>query len=188
MLSDREEKSQTLKQILSVWRIIMKILKVLSYVYMILLPNFLLKTFGMLAHIKIFLLIIMFLVLAVLGLIAGIVINVSSATSDSSKVFSVMNLVVKLWYSCIHVTLLLFSLGMLATLIFALGSGIPIILSIILLVFSGLCNIGNCIGLFRQGKCSFVKAVILCIMGFIYVLDIIGGIIQLITSFKKKVG
>ncbi|MDE6425015.1 MAG: hypothetical protein K2K89_02610 [Ruminococcus sp.] len=165
----------------------MKILKIIAYLYMILLPNFLLKTFGMLAKVEIFSLIMMFLVLAVLGLIAGIVINVSAMNSDSSKGFSVINLIVKLWYSCIHVTMLLFSLGMLATLIFALGSGIPIVLSIILLVFSGLCNIGNCINLYRNEKCSLSKTIILSIMGFIYGLDIIGAVIQLIVSLKKKV-
>ncbi|MDE6540194.1 MAG: hypothetical protein K2K66_08380 [Ruminococcus sp.] len=165
----------------------MKILRIMSYIYMMILPNFLLKTFGMLAHVKILSLIMMFLVLLILGVIAGIVINVSALTSDSSKSFSVMNLIVKLWYSCIHITMLLFSLGMLATLIFALGSGIPIILSIILLVFSGLCNIGNCINLYRNEKCSLTKTVILIIMGFIYGLDIIGAVIQLIISLKKKV-
>ena len=165
----------------------MKILRIMSYIYMMILPNFLLKTFGMLAHVKILSLIMMFLVMLILGVIAGIVINVSALTSDSSKSFSVMNLIVKLWYSCIHITMLLFSLGMLATLIFALGSGIPIILSIILLVFSGLCNIGNCINLYRNEKCSLTKTVILIIMGFIYGLDIIGAVIQLIISLKKKV-
>ena len=163
----------------------MKILKIIAYLYMILLPDFLLKTFGMLAKVEIFSLIMMFLVLAVLGLIAGIVINISSVTSDSSKGFSVMNLIVKIWYSCIHITMLLFSLGMLATLIFALGSGIPIVLSIILLVFSGLCNIGNCINLYRNEKCSLVKTVVLSIMGFIYGLDIIGAVIQIISCRKK---
>ncbi|MDE5557933.1 MAG: hypothetical protein K2J32_09650 [Ruminococcus sp.] len=165
----------------------MKILRIMSYIYMMILPNFLLKTFGMLAHVKILSLIMMFLVLLILGVIAGIVINVSALTSDSSKSFSVMNFIVKLWYSCIHITMLLFSLGMLATLIFALGSGIPIILSIILLVFSGLCNIGNCINLYQNKKCSLTKIVILIIMGFIYGLDIIGAVIQLIISLKKKV-
>ncbi len=164
----------------------MKILKILSYVYMILLPNFLLKTFSMLAHVKLLSLIMMFLVLAVLGTVAGIIINVSAIKSDSGKIFSVMNLIVKLWYSCIHATMLLFSFGMLATLIFALGSGIPIVLSIIMLVFSGLCNIGNCIGLYRNGKCSLIKAIVLNIMGFVYLLDVIGAVIQLITSLKMK--
>lgn len=164
----------------------MKILRVMSYIYMMILPNFLLKTFGMLAHVKILSLIMMFLVLLILGIIAGIVINISALTSDSSKNLSVMNLIIKLWYSCIHITMLLFSLGMLATLIFALGSGIPIVLSIILLIFSGLCNIGNCISLYRNKQCSLAKAVILSIIGFIYGLDIIGAVIQIIISFKKK--
>ncbi|MDE6502431.1 MAG: hypothetical protein K2L10_10140 [Ruminococcus sp.] len=165
----------------------MKILKIISYFYMIMLPNFLLRTFNMLAHVKIFSLIMMFLVLAVLGIIAGIVINISSVTSDSNKGFSVVNLIVKLWYSCIHITMLLFSLGMLATLVFAGGSGIPIVLSIILLVFSGLCNIGNCISLYINKKCGLAKTVILIIMGFIYGLDVIGAIIELVASSKKKV-
>lgn len=162
----------------------MKILRIISYIYMILFPNLLFRTFDMLTGLKIMSFIVALLVMLILGIFSGIVINVSAVTSEGSKSFSVMNLIVKLWYSSVHISMMLFSLGMLATIIFAFGSGIPIVLSIILLVFSGLCNIGNCVSLYRTGKCSAVKAVVLGVMGFVYVLDIIGAVIQCCT--KKR--
>lgn len=59
-------------------------------------------------------------------------------------------------------------------------------LSAFFLWFTGLCNIGSCIRLYRNGNCKRFTAIILCIMGFVYGLDITGGIIQLISSFKKE--
>ncbi|MCM1505952.1 MAG: hypothetical protein NC177_02300 [Ruminococcus flavefaciens] len=153
----------------------MKILRIISYIYVILFPNLLLKTFDMLTGLKIMSFIIALLTMIILGIFSGIVINVSAVNSDGSKSFSVMNLIVKLLYLSHHVILLFLSLGMLVTVVFVLGSGIPF-------VFSGLCNIGNCISLYRKKQCSAVKAVVLGVMGFVYVLDVIGAV----DMFCKK--
>lgn len=162
----------------------MKKLKIFSYIYVLLFPYLIVMALLLfLPKLRILLLVLSIIFLTVMSIITCISCNIYAVGGKGSG----FNIATKIVYIPVHLFMLIFFAGMMNPFLF-LASWIPLAISTGLLVFSGLCNIGNCIGLFRQGKCSFVKAVILCIMGFVYVLDIIGGIIQLITSFKKKVG
>lgn len=135
----------------------------------------------LLSKLKILLLVLAIFFLTAVGVVSCISCNVSAIVGKGS----VFNLFVKIVYSPVHLVLLLFAGGMLNPFLF-FASWIPLVISAGLLAFSGLCNIGNCISLYRNKQCSLAKTIILSIMGFIYGLDIIGAVIQLITSFKKK--
>lgn len=133
--------------------------------------------------IKICLVILPFVVLAIL---ACIVINVSAVRSRGTKTFSVINLIVKIWYTRIHVIALNLAKDMFIIIWFTLESWIPVAISLFLLLFSAIANVGTCINLYKNKQCKLSTTIILSIMGFIYGLDIIGGIIQICSSFKRK--
>lgn len=133
--------------------------------------------------VKICLTILPFVIVAIL---ACIVINVSAVKSKGTKTFSVVNLIAKIWHLHIHVKALSLAKDMFIIIWVTLSSWIPLAISLFLLLFSGIANVGTCVNLYRNKQCKLPSTIILSIMGFIYGLDIIGGIIQLICSFKKK--
>lgn len=167
-------------------------LRILAYVYMFIVLDLIMKGieyffinnwFSPENWIKTFLIMAFWVVLAVL---ACIFINVSAVKSKGTKTFSIVNLIVKIWYTRIHVIALNLAKDMFVTVWFALGSWVPAAISVFLLLFSGIANVGTCINLYRNKQCKLSSTIILSIMGFIYGLDIIGAIIQLTCSFKKK--
>ena len=164
----------------------MKALKILSYIYIILLPYLVMMSiyFGLAKSVILSLICIILLCIA--GIFACVSCNISALTGKSDVKPAVMNIVTKVCYIPAYVVLRYFFLGMLNPFL-VIVSWIPLLISICTIVFSGFCNIEVCINLFRKGRCKLFPAVLLCLMGFIYILDIIGAVIQLIISLKKKV-
>lgn len=138
-----------------------------------------LSIWWLLSGLKILLFALIIFLLTVLGVVSCISCNLSAVAGKNSA----FNLFTKIVYSSVHLVLLLFAGGMLNPFLF-FASWIPLVISAGFMAFSGLCNIGNCISLYRNKQCSLAKAVILCIMGFVYGLDVIGAVMQLFA--KKK--
>lgn len=95
--------------------------------------------------------------------------NKSAINGESNKKSVVMNLVTKIYY--IRIVYRIFGFG-----------AVPVIC----IFLTGFCNIGNCIRLYRDGSCKLFTSIILSIMGFVYGLDIISGIIQICLANKSK--
>ena len=170
----------------------LNVLRILAYVYMFTVLDLIIKGieyffkhnwFSPDNWIKTFLIMLFFVIIAILACIA---INTSALKSKGTKTFSALNLIVKIWYTRIHMVALNFAKDMFMTVWFALGSWVPVTISLFLLFFSGIANVGTCINLYRNKQCKISTTIILSIMGFIYGLDIIGAIIQLIHSLKRK--
>ncbi|MDE5583254.1 MAG: hypothetical protein K2J08_06095 [Ruminococcus sp.] len=171
---------------------ILNVLRVLAYVYMFTVLDLIIKGieyffkhnwFSPDNWIKTFLIMLFFVVVAVLACIA---VNTAALKSKGTKTFSIMNLIVKIWYLRIHFIALNLAKDMFIIIWFTLGSWVPVAISLFLLLFSAIANVGTCINLYRNKQCKLSTTIILSIMGFIYGLDIIGGIIQLVLSFKRK--
>lgn len=132
----------------------------------------------------------MFVIHGLISLATAIILciwcNKSALTGKSNKQSVVMNLVTKIYYMIPFYMLLISRFfGGNTSWQRLLDSDLRFVF--ITAFLTGFCNIGNCIRLYRNGNCKRFTAIILCIMGFVYGLDVTGGIIQLITSFKKKV-
>lgn len=159
-----------------------KTLNIFLYAYIILLPYVVYVLYDVRYFIPVLIL------LVVLTVFALVIINISAVHSGNNKFFSVMNLILKICCSCTHgfIFYVMYVVREFSVFIFAISHIMFIVISLCILAVSGFSNIGNCISLCRNKKCGSVKAVVLGITGFVYVLDIIGAVIQLICSFRKK--
>ena len=164
----------------------MKALKVLSYIYIILLPYLVMMSIDFGLAKSVILLLICIILLCIAGIFACISGNISALADTNGIRPAIMNIVTKVCYIPVYIICRYFFLGMLNPFLLIV-SWIPFLIGICTLLFSGFCNIGVCVNLFRKGKCKLFVSVLLCLMGFVYGLDIIGAVIQIIVSLKKKV-
>ena len=157
----------------------MKKMQVFPYICVILFPYFALIGIIYFAFLEAdFMFVSQCLISFVTAIILCIWCNKSAVSGKSNMKSVVMNIVTKICYIPFCFGLLRGHYGTLSFLMIIYP------LSVIL-AFTGLYNIGNCIRLYRNGKCSRGKSVILCIMGFVHILDIIGAVIQIILCRKK---
>ena len=162
----------------------MKKLKVLSYIYVILLPYLVMMSIYFVLLKSVALSLVCVILLCIVGIFVCISGNVSALTDKNDIRPAIMNIVTKICYIPVYVICRYFFLGMLNPFLMVV-SVIPFAIGICTVCFSGFCNIGVCVNLFRKGKCKLFVSVILCLMGFVYVLDIIGAVIQIILCRKK---
>ncbi|MBD5159263.1 MAG: hypothetical protein HDT23_03350 [Ruminococcus sp.] len=159
-------------------------LKVMSYIYIILLPYLVMMSIYFVLLKSVTLSLVCIILLCIAGIFACISGNVSALADENDIRPAIMNIVTKICYIPVYVICRYFFLGMLNPFLMVV-SVIPFAIGICTVCFSGFCNIGVCINLFRKGKCKLFVSVILCLMGFVYVLDIIGAVIQIILCRKK---
>lgn len=163
----------------------MKRMQILPYVCAILFPYFAVIGIIYFAFIESFMFVVHGLISFVTAVILCVWCSKSAVTGTSNKKSVVMNLVTKIYYMIPFYMLLISRFfGGNTSLQRLLDSDLRYVF--ITAFLTGFCNIGNCIRLYRNGNCKRFTEVILCLMGFVWGLDIIGGIIQLITSFKKE--
>lgn len=164
----------------------MKKIKIFANIYLVLMPY--LMYWLVIASLQLeslLLSVCVIVLLCAIGVAACVLCNMSALTGKSDMKSAVMNMIIKICYIPAYVQLRFFFLGMLNPWLM-MASWIPLVVSISLLGFSRFCNIGTCVSLYRKGKCKLSTAVILCLMGFVYILDIIGGIIQCFCARKPE--
>lgn len=111
--------------------------------------------------------------------------NKSAVNGKSNKQSVVMNLVTKIYYIIPFYMLLIGRFfGGNTSLQGLLDSDLRFVF--ITAFLTGFCNIGNCIRLYRNGNCKRSISIILCLMGFLWGLDVVGGIIQCCLTGKRK--
>ena len=159
----------------------MKKMQVFPYICIILFPYFTLIGLICFAFLEADFMLATHLVISFAILITLCIWCNKSAVSGKSNMKSVvMNIVTKICYIPLCFIFLQYYYGIFSFLLMIIDP-LPVIPA-----FTGLYNIGNCIRLYRNGKCSRGKSVILCIMGFVHRLDIIGAIIQCLIAGKPE--
>jgi len=128
---------------------------------------------------------ILMVVLCFLGVPACVMCNLASLTSLDDRTSAIRNVVIKVCHLPVHICLLVSTLGFMNPWLLLL-MWVPPVLSISLLALSACCNIGACIKLLSRGTCTFKKALLFCLSGFVIVINVVFAGMQLDTVLKKQ--
>ncbi len=135
-------------------------------------------------------LIIFFVVLALtclIGAVMNVVYNLCAVTAESPKWYAVRNLILKISHLPVHLLVLMVVMGFMNPFLL-LVSWVPALFGFGLLVFDACTNIGTCINLYRHKKCTLGKAVLFCLLSYVYIADLVGAAFQIKRSCSDVTG
>ncbi len=122
-------------------------------------------------------------IICIVNLVLG---NLHTLRVGDSRGAAVRNLAVKLLHIPVHLALFAISMGFMNPFLMAFLF-IPFFCGVGLLTYSGVMNIAGCIRLFRENKLSLKKSVLLCVCGFVYVVDVIAAVVQCNIAKKEQI-
>ena len=166
-------------------------MKVFSYIYVVMLPYLIIGAVlgivslfdGEIGKGAIIAILIAIFVLCSVGVCACIMCNIVSLAGFGETHSAVRNLVIKLSHIPAHLLVLVIVGGFMNPFLF-LVSWVPALFGVALLCFDACANICGCVSLALRKKTRFLNVVLLCVGSFIYVVDIICAVIQIIISKK----
>jgi len=166
-------------------------MKRIPYIYIILWPyvtyltlNLILEKFSMNQQgiIMMLVAVAVYSLIAAGAMISGMVI---STFKLSVKEASIWNLIIKLLHLPAHAACFLLFCGMMNPFLMLL-SWLPAIASIPLQFVSATTNVGTCINCRKNKKMETKTAVIFALLSYLYIIDIIIAVIQVVLICRKK--
>lgn len=121
-------------------------------------------------------------ILAIIAVISGIIISVKSLSPRETAVW---NLVTKLAYLPVHATCVSYFLGMMNPFLLMV-SWVPVVSSLFLQGVSSTMNIGACMNGYKSKKMGIGASVILALLSYVYIIDIIAAVVELVKCMKNK--
>lgn len=166
-------------------------MKRIPYIYIILLPYVIYLTLRLILEkvslnsqgiVLMIIAVVIYCAIAAVSVVSGIII---SSFRLSPQEAAVWNLVTKILHLPAHAICFLLHCGMMNPFLMLL-SWLPAVVSLPLQAVSATMNTGACINGCKNKKLKTKTAIILALLSYVYIIDIITAVIQVVMCCKKK--